>query len=152
MRRLRSATAAGVELSQPTMLFERPYSYGAGIAIADLRRDRRRAALPDGQGRSRRGSPAHDPELVARPGAPGRRPPTLTVTVPGLRAGKAAVFAYNSGLTALDRERRLGSTLLAVSQSRGNPSDFSPAASGAGPQHQLLNTQAVCLEFSPSGH
>ena len=29
------ATAAGVELSQPRMLFDRPYSYGAGITIAN---------------------------------------------------------------------------------------------------------------------
>ena len=29
------ATAAGVELSQPRRLFERPYSYGAGITIAN---------------------------------------------------------------------------------------------------------------------
>ena len=29
------ATAAGVELSQPRLLFERPYSYGAGITIAN---------------------------------------------------------------------------------------------------------------------
>ena len=28
-------TAAGVELSQPRMLFDRPYSYGAGITIAN---------------------------------------------------------------------------------------------------------------------
>jgi uncharacterized protein YfaP (DUF2135 family) len=30
-----TTTAAGVELGQPTMLFERPYSYGAGITIAN---------------------------------------------------------------------------------------------------------------------
>ena len=29
------ATAAGVELSQPRLLFERPYSYGAGITISN---------------------------------------------------------------------------------------------------------------------
>jgi hypothetical protein len=28
-------TASGVELSQPRLLFERPYSYGAGITIAN---------------------------------------------------------------------------------------------------------------------